>query len=354
MSEKPNRFPTLSVEGFGPIESTCPIPIKPITVFVGPSNTGKSYLALLLHAMSTSIHSALSGKITGHSIQHIDHFETYKPQYISLFENISYIYDKANDSLDFVEVHSRQLSPNSIKLIRIIEDELHADISQTLNDSIANYFQSSDLEELADEINLDGYYNHEYAKNDRDSDPLEPIHKLFEPFDSWSDVWSIALLGERLGIFSYSDISPYEPLRIPIGSWLRIMRNYNLDGDTLSTSQMVQLRYQVEEALLNILRELPRTIYFPASRSGIIASHQLMISAITSDDYLRNAGHRERISRDIIPREFLRHLLSFNSTDDSSDESAKAVADIIEGSNYERRNTDPKCSVWCSRVHIFV
>ena len=41
----------LDVENFGPIAEARDIAFKPMTVFVGPSNTGKSYLALLLHSL---------------------------------------------------------------------------------------------------------------------------------------------------------------------------------------------------------------------------------------------------------------------------------------------------------------
>ena len=41
----------LDVENFGPIAEAKNIEFRPMTVFVGPSNTGKSYLARLLHAI---------------------------------------------------------------------------------------------------------------------------------------------------------------------------------------------------------------------------------------------------------------------------------------------------------------
>ena len=39
---------------FGPI-AKAEIDLRPLTVFVGPSNTGKSYLAILLYALHKSI-----------------------------------------------------------------------------------------------------------------------------------------------------------------------------------------------------------------------------------------------------------------------------------------------------------
>ena len=42
----------LTVKNFGPIREAKNIEIKPMTVFVGPSNTGKSYLAVLIYSIT--------------------------------------------------------------------------------------------------------------------------------------------------------------------------------------------------------------------------------------------------------------------------------------------------------------
>ena len=44
----------ISVENFGPIAEARDIDLRPLTVFVGPSNTGKSYLAVLIYALFNS------------------------------------------------------------------------------------------------------------------------------------------------------------------------------------------------------------------------------------------------------------------------------------------------------------
>jgi hypothetical protein len=41
----------LTVEDFGPIRSAKNVEVRPLTVFVGPNNCGKSYLAMLVHAL---------------------------------------------------------------------------------------------------------------------------------------------------------------------------------------------------------------------------------------------------------------------------------------------------------------
>ena len=41
---------TISVKNFGPI-AVGSVDLKPLTIFVGPSNTGKSYMATAVHAV---------------------------------------------------------------------------------------------------------------------------------------------------------------------------------------------------------------------------------------------------------------------------------------------------------------
>ena len=57
---------TVTVEDFGPIGEGS-VALRPLTVFVGPSNTGKSYLAILLYALHRHFRSALWGRLRWHS-----------------------------------------------------------------------------------------------------------------------------------------------------------------------------------------------------------------------------------------------------------------------------------------------
>lgn len=65
------HFVEIEVHNFGPIVD-CRIDVRPLTVFVGPSNTGKSYLAILLYALHRSFSNAyiwhrLQQRFLGHN-----------------------------------------------------------------------------------------------------------------------------------------------------------------------------------------------------------------------------------------------------------------------------------------------
>ena len=47
-----NVFLKLNIRDFGPI-SDAHISLKPLTIFVGPNNSGKSYAAMLTHSIIT-------------------------------------------------------------------------------------------------------------------------------------------------------------------------------------------------------------------------------------------------------------------------------------------------------------
>ena len=49
----------LDVKDFGPI-ARASIDLRPLTVFIGPSNTGKSYLAILIYALHKTLHECFS------------------------------------------------------------------------------------------------------------------------------------------------------------------------------------------------------------------------------------------------------------------------------------------------------
>ena len=56
----------LTVKNFGPIREAKNIEIKPMTVFVGPSNTGKSYLAMLIYSIMKTLRDSDSHWILMH------------------------------------------------------------------------------------------------------------------------------------------------------------------------------------------------------------------------------------------------------------------------------------------------
>lgn len=63
-------FPKLEVKGLGPVTSAS-VEIKPLTVFIGPNNSGKSYIAMLIHALNCSLGNPEAYRFSGSLLERI-------------------------------------------------------------------------------------------------------------------------------------------------------------------------------------------------------------------------------------------------------------------------------------------
>ena len=93
MNDRPNSdFLELEVENFGPIEQG-KVQIRPLTVFIGPSNTGKSYLAVLVYALHQFFGDETKGFLHVnhemlHDLENSKFINSVIDQYEELFETI--------------------------------------------------------------------------------------------------------------------------------------------------------------------------------------------------------------------------------------------------------------------------
>ena len=112
----------LEVNDFGPIVDA-KIDLRPLTVFVGPSNTGKSYLATLIYALhryfcdSSSINRRLHGGDA--IIPHFWHSVLSGKDVQSVAEWAEQILSKSTDSSTEGRIH---LSRSVMDIIRTVFD----------------------------------------------------------------------------------------------------------------------------------------------------------------------------------------------------------------------------------------
>ena len=73
----------LTVKNFGPIREAKNIEIKPMTVFVGPSNTGKSYLAMLIYSIMKTLGDLdRQRNFMGEDVYELENFDILKKGHI--------------------------------------------------------------------------------------------------------------------------------------------------------------------------------------------------------------------------------------------------------------------------------
>ena len=93
MTKYPNKeFFELEVENFGPIEEG-KVQLRPLTVFIGPSNTGKSYLAVLVYALHQFFGDDTKGFLSlnheiFHDLEDTNLIDSIIDQYDRIFETV--------------------------------------------------------------------------------------------------------------------------------------------------------------------------------------------------------------------------------------------------------------------------
>ena len=129
----------LSVTDFGPI-AKAKIDLRPLTVFVGPSNTGKSYMAILIYAMH-QFFIAYSGRKDFRSFSRVK-----QRQSLDLSEHdISSLYAWAKENfvnletIEYLEPSSIELPESVVALIRTYLKKI-AHLSEDLDNEIARCF----------------------------------------------------------------------------------------------------------------------------------------------------------------------------------------------------------------------
>ncbi|MYD60043.1 MAG: AAA family ATPase [Gemmatimonadetes bacterium] len=98
MATSQDRNLTLSVKDFGPIYSA-EVELRPLTVFVGPSNTGKSYLAILIYALHKFFNSSRTMNLSFFHRHRglLDEHEISEEDITRLIDGVDEIVSRVND-----------------------------------------------------------------------------------------------------------------------------------------------------------------------------------------------------------------------------------------------------------------
>lgn len=221
------RSPSLRVEGLGPIRSG-EVRFKPLTIFIGPNNSGKSYMAMFVQALNNTL-----GNPHSYPFEVLDRVREKVLSEIRITAT-SWQRRVASDKLQ--QLLKRALQEASVKeafpidsLIREIERTFTARISDVINygADVLNISVKSDVANYSLSITRDGDNNvKEFSLS---PDRLLKIARLPRGYYTW-------------------EILPH------------------ILSDTLSSA----------------LPLFPRSFFLPAARSGILQAHRAIASAIVS------------------------------------------------------------------------
>ncbi len=314
---------TLDVENFGPIAEAKNIEFKPMTVLVGPSNTGKTYLAVLLHAFlqTNSAASRISDPIewvmSNPSIANSTNLRKFLEDYVRVYTHLK------TQGVAEPKVLFSHLSPSSQSFLRPFIDSRVNLIFQSLVNNIKDYFEIDDVSAMSPCID----------------------------FRNPSIAFNLSFRGSKI-IFDLNrekaipDLSGYELDLDP--NFADFMERQMARFDTSTNDEAVlsfELLTSVMRTIVDYVPRTPASHYFPTGRSGIMNGHRVFTSEIISNAHLHGIDRRGSTTYHRIAREFLRDLVNIrqkprrntlrsdaNDGSEHESESVERIASVIEDS----------------------
>ena len=311
MSSNPHKDLTLNANSFGPIADAENVLIKPLTVFVGPSNTGKSYLAILLYAISRGLDDAQNWLDN----QKIESFAVHWETLLSYLHQTEYDDENLKETFPHLPSaeHVAYYGPGNCDELNRSVDYLHTNwldfTSNAIKDSITSYFNVRHIRDLSNRQNDE----HIGIRFD-----LNRCGKFMN--------WNIRYSNDRLKARS----SPW-PIVIPKGTLRSSIEPDYRDPLFRSTSTRFLANF-VSHSFLYQFSGPDLTRYFPAARSGILASHRTLNRNIISSVGRSRGETDSTLQNNRIINDFLENLLLIHPRVLNPDERALRLARIIEAS----------------------
>ena len=256
----------LSVKDFGPIAQG-EVDLRPLTVFVGPSNSGKTYFAVLFYAL----HGLLAG------LPRIPVMETYYP-YLWREGRSSGKQDIEQEYLDL----AHKLKENSASLrFRDLPSDVCEAILSPLNDVD---IMGADLE-----AKLRHCFDLETVANlVRWSASTGTAKLKLNVREQGQDLWQLQALISESGIVPRCSIE--NPILIPeslrqsnFGTRIAASRTRHFFQRSLKRGDhLLAVATLLDELAMQsgLDRRSPKAHYLPAARSGIMQSHRVIASSL--------------------------------------------------------------------------
>ncbi len=254
---------TISVKNFGPMAEGS-VDLKPLTIFVGPSNTGKSYMAAAIWAVSQALQSDDFPHRFGLSRTYLRAFRQPRP-------SRRHTLDEDAGALQAIQDWIGGLASSF--------DESHkfkvADLPGAAQAAI-DYFARQWLDEISDTIisQLRRAYGNdsEFARNGRTEDFSLTVHRD-EPLLSID-----ARLTGREKAMPEFDVSSTE---VPPPEFRNQLMRRLREADDSEIAAEEFLRAAKFAAIGTITAEFPfDSYYLPAARSGIAQGHKVLAAAL--------------------------------------------------------------------------
>lgn len=239
----------ISVEGYGPIAKAKNVEIYPLTIFAGPSNTGKSYLAILVYSLFNTLllaeNHASSIKFSRPMMRFLN------DEKVSQFgeEILKSMIKNENEDITFSSLPKNSQKWLEDTLLRAIRKDVYRDISRctgaSMEDLLRKDFKLS-FEDVAKKIHLEQSTEKDsvQVKNSQ----LKAMSKRYLPYN---------LMTEK--VKESSSLS-----------------NIWREEGVFIVNRVVEILYNT---LFKYVRQ-NNAFYLPAARSGIMQSHKVIAGAL--------------------------------------------------------------------------
>lgn len=276
----------LSVSNFGPIESGTLI-IKPLTILLGKNNTGKSYVAMLIHTFIESVFKfqfSLGGR---EALQEPRYIETYAR--FPTLSRIRRFQREASAKLkeEFSAFVKAQLSTNK-------PFELPVNIIQEMHTSALNLIETDFKDFFVDEVerifgcniaelcshgsdHFEVSFDMDYLKLSLRCQGKDVILKLYSSVPS---IEYSVISEEELFLRVRSD-RKQNKIRIEFSHGF--VKRIEKERGNIEFLSRVLLNETIDELMSYLLRfetGYPFSLYLPAARSGILSAHKLVASGL--------------------------------------------------------------------------
>lgn len=294
-----------AVTNFGPLASA-EIDLRPLTIFVGPSNTGKSYMAILIYAFLRSwenlhyfhphylLGASRSRRIEFNSLSEgeVNQFkaELIKLREITKDENRRVVFsdfpELSQISLRNMICDSRFLGIDLLReLMRCFGVRFIENLEGSTSDS--GYMEVS----VSRSMNDDPFWNFSVSSNSKD--------KKAEASGNISE-FTVIEVGDTFGRnFLWGN-----PIRALSGA-----KNPPADDE---------LAHIFERHLKSKLLNFAGVHYFPAARSGIMQSHRVIVSSLVENSTLAGLGKIELPALSGIIADFLKKIILYKERRNNS------------------------------------
>lgn len=318
----------LCVEDFGPIAKAS-VDLRPLTVFIGPSNTGKSYLAILVYALHQcfgdrrvhpyAVHPRLRRKFMGDShspsqeadddiIEMLESFRTW-------LQNQSNSRNQPDLPIDIGSDVERELTLTQHFSLRPLPQDVDAHFRSAFERAggLGDYVKG-EIERCfgVDDVALLIRHGSSLSSSSIRISVPRPIDAGI--VESW-----IAVEEDGVGLSGY--VTGYKSLssemfKLVNSSNVSLYIRQMFSADGIDSEDVSYALSQVSEELFSLLLSpLYRSVYYlPADRTGVMHSHQVVVSTLVQN--AATAGLRTSASIPILSgvlADFLSQLIEMSS-----------------------------------------